>query len=240
MPNDKMSSNERNQIAEFLTDYVGLDSLKSILRTFELSENGTKGWLVRRIRDTGLTPTEVLGCLSRDELTEICGYFDLPRSGSKKELASSINKFYFKGMNRPLLTYGTKKGSMDVLVEDIMKWKPNNFRREQRYTNSLLDHLDSIGWYATTSCPGNSRADIVVNECVPIELKLDLSTKPQQNGTLGQLCFYHQDFHQYLLIICNPEDVEMNLEFTKRIPRFLRTKSVVLIRNGRSWKKIRL
>lgn len=106
----------------------------------------------------------------------------------------------------------------DKVVNLIKEWKPERYRTEKDYEESLYAHLHEhlkevqvIKQYAR----GRIRADIVVGDKVLIELKNNLKSTSQFQRMIGQLNEYTKWDGQIILILCGDTEPAMRKEITQ-------------------------
>jgi hypothetical protein len=146
-------------------------------------KNATKGMLTKK----------VLFYLNASDLRKICKSKGLMVSGTKKQL------------ERRLLKYDEKVGTLIGLARDIRKWKPKRaYRSEEGYTNDLARYLENKVGY-TLLGGGPSRADLMIMPGIPIEIKYapKLEKKGERNRAKGQMSDHLEHCGgKAILVIC--------------------------------------
>ena len=94
----------------------------------------------------------------------------------------------------------------------IDEWKPRRCTTEKDYENSLVSHWRKIqpkDRVTPQYAVGRTKADIVVNESIIIELKKDLKTTGQRDRLKGQLTNYTEWKGRIIVVLVGDVDLDI-------------------------------
>lgn len=182
-----------------------------------------------------ISQKDILGYLLKKDLVKVCYQLEIETTGTRDELIARISRKRGTGPKDDPSDVLHIDDSLLDLVRYVAKWKPKrNCNREQDYTLNLLHFLNENGWYASTSCNGGHRADIFVNFQFPIEMKMDIGNKTDQDRVLGQLIGYKDHYRGFILVVTEPNDYDFTKSLVERIPPNIKKGSAMLImKNGK-------
>lgn len=109
--------------------------------------------------------------------------------------------------------------NVEVLTSLIDKWSPHNFKREKDYENSLFSFLheeledhEIIKQYAIS----RTRADLVIDNELIIEIKYNFNTLTKYRNLLGQLAEYKDWGGPIILLLVGKTDPDLKKRLTSR------------------------
>lgn len=110
------------------------------------------------------------------------------------------------------------------LLEGLIKqWVPSGCAREKDFELSLYDflvpHLEGFSIIRQFGI-GRTRADLVIERSLAIELKHDLDTKGQLQRLIGQLTEYEHWRGRLIILLTGRQDHDLLLELRTQIRAF--------------------
>ena len=200
-PKEKTSCkkvDEPNYVS-FINDIDGLiggfdkTDLKNALSRNNLSTTGSIDELRNRLLSySNYDPRKTLEMFGGDVLSFLAEIINIPRRRSKEDQINEFMILLFGGTKNeemPAIKTIIKKDNgiiftpsttnshnidnnlFNCLVRDIESYSPHKrYSKEEGYQADLNGYLCGKG-YSTRMEAGSSRADILVNECIPLELK---------------------------------------------------------------------
>jgi len=242
------------KLPKLLKKHVYKDELKVILYAMELPVSGNMDDLIKRImKKTNNDQYETLSWLNKDTLSNILGYYNLKKSGLKDNLIHRIiselldtPKKKGKKIERKTIepTSEPKKAILkkEITIEEkssptsfteisnnIQNWIPHmRYKTEGEYRIDLNSYLNGLG-YHTRMEKGESLADILVNDSVPIEVKKNPRISDYDRA-LGQLRRHCKAYGSTIVVICDPKRLDQFNDFFEDVKETLRKYSISIIK----------
>ena len=112
--------------------------------------------------------------------------------------------------------------SVGVLTSLFSKWRPRNCKTEKAYENSLNSflHKELEDHQITKQYGiGRSRADLVIDDRLLIEIKYNLNTSAKYQRLLGQLAEYKEWDGRVVLLLVGKTDPNLRKQLTSYLEK---------------------
>jgi hypothetical protein len=225
----------------FLKKFFYKDTLQDIAIDYGLSDSGTKDQIIDRILDNVDLEDILDEYLYKDDLKDICYDLGLPVSGTKWELITSIVEKIEESSEEIEGTSRSKRISQEVIIprknvsaviQAIKDWIPRKrYASEEGYRADLAAYLDGKG-FKTRMDAGETKADILVNSSIPIELKKN----PRQTAydrLVGQATRNVRAYGLIIIVICDITRGEMFEDFMHIISSRFSQSEVIVIKKSK-------
>jgi hypothetical protein len=214
-----------------IVDITDKSSIQAALEKVGKPVSGSKNELIIRLLEAlNLSPERVLESLDGPSLWEIAdnnnvkrrklkqdqideilkGVFNITRQFQSQSVNLNSQNESFVEVNKPeLQAIKTDQGDFDVLMKEIRSWAPHSrYRSEGEYRIDLYSYLNAKG-YKTRMEEGDTLADILVNDKIPIEVKKS-PRSTEYDRAKGQLHKHCKAFNSVIAVVC---DVKNRDEF---------------------------
>jgi hypothetical protein len=222
-----------------ILDRMSREQVQSALRRMDLPVSGNKTQVVERLLEaTKRDPRRTLEALPGDGLQYFADRKKIIRRRSKEDQIDELMSSIFDEEKKPIVQKEVMQKPQQEsaikeavskaapinetfkrVVDDIENWSPDAaWPTEAGYQVDLYNCLKHKN-YKTRVEKGESKIDILVDDQIPIELKMSPDTRELQRAY--DQVFRHLDaFHSIIVVVCKPRNLDAIEDLRIRIAKY--------------------
>jgi hypothetical protein len=212
---------------QLLSEYYYKKDIQKICKDFDINPHGYKEDLIRELVDNVRHIEDLLSYLKKEDLKQICQDLKDLDTGKKEDLIERIADhvgdlygFYEyddddddedveedemvikkKHGKKDESEIKEKKSDSDRIKEILKKWSPDRtYKNESGYQGELYSFFKHKHKFKIRQEAGKSRADILVGDCVSVEIKKNPSSA-DYDRLYGQIMRQKREFGDVVVLV---------------------------------------